>query len=225
MTSRDIARMIDHSLLRPELTTEDVRRECSVARQFQTASVCVRPCDVALAESLLRGSSVALGTVIAFPHGDSTTEIKVAEAKRAMDDGAVELDMVLNIGRLRSGETEYVREDVEAVVRAAHQLDAIVSVIVESCYLSDEEKSAACLLCVEAGADCVKISTGFGSGGHTLHDVRIMIDAVAGRCQVRADGDVRTLAAALALREAGCARFGTSATQAIMEDAQLRFGK
>ncbi len=225
MISRDIAKMIDHTLLRPELTTEDVRRECSVARQFQTASVRVRPCDVALAESLLRGSSVAVGTVISFPHGDATTEIKVAEAKRAMDDGAVELDMVLNIGRLRSGETNYVLEDVEAVVRAAHQMDAAVSVIVESCYLSDEEKATASLLCVEAGADSVKTSTGFGSGGYTLHDIQLMTNTVAGRCQVRADGGVRTLTAALALREAGCARFGTSATQAIMEDAQLRFGK
>lgn len=225
MTSREIARMIDHSLLKPDLTVEDIRKGCALARQYQTASVCVRPCDVALAESLLRGSNIAVGTVIAFPHGANQTEVKILEAKRAMDDGAVELDMVLNIGRLRSGETDYVQEDIEAVVRAAHQRNALVKVILENCYLTDEQKVIACHLCVEAGADFVKTSTGFGTGGHTLRDIRLMVNTVAGRCQVKAAGGVRTLSAALAVREAGCTRFGATATQTIMEDAYLKFGK
>lgn len=225
MTSNDIARMIDQSLLMPDMTAEDVKNGCALARRFLTASVCVRPCDVALAESMLRGSSVAVGTVIAFPHGYNQTEIKVLEARRAMDDGATELDMVLNIGRLRSGDHNYVCEDIEAVVRAAHQSGVIVKVILETGYLSDEEKVTACRLCVQAGADFVKTSTGFGPGRYTLRDIRLMVEAVEGRCRIKAAGGIRTLADVLAAREAGCNRVGTSAAGPILEEAQQRFGK
>lgn len=224
MTSRDIAQMIDHAILRPELMADDVLNGCDLARKYRIASVCVRPCDVALAESALRGSQVAVGTVIGFPHGASHTQVKVLEAKRAMDDGAVELDMVLNIGRLKSGDANDVREDIEAVVRAAHQRGALVKVILENCYLSDAQKEMACRISADAGADFVKTSTGFGPGGHTLEDIRLMAAAVAGRCRIKASGGVRTLAAALAAHEAGCARIGTTSTQAIMEEAVQKFG-
>lgn len=213
----DIARMIDHSLLRPELTEQDVRKGCEVARKYHVASVCCAPADVAMVKKLLHGSDVKTTTVIGFPHGYNKTQTKVFEAEQAIQDGAVELDMVLNIGRLLSGDHDYVKSDIQAVVEVAHRSGALVKVILENYYLTDEQKKMACRLCEEAGADFVKTSTGFAGGGATLEDLRLMRQNVSEKVQVKAAGGVRDLEMALKVREVGCTRFGATQTEAIME--------
>jgi len=224
ITSRDIAKMIDHSLLRPELTRADIERECGIAKQYDVASVCCVPTDVKLACELLAGTSVKVGAVVGFPHGYCTTRTKAFEAEQAIADGAVEIDMVLHIGKLLSGEFDYVRDDIQAVVAVAHQRGAIVKVILENCYLSDELKAAGCRLCEEAGADFVKTSTGFGKGGATLEDLALMRRSVSPEVQVKAAGGVRDLDMALKVREAGATRFGATRTGEIIEAAIQRFG-
>ena len=214
----DIARMIDHSLLRPELTAEDIREGCRIARKYKVASVCCSPSDVALVKGLLEGSGVKTTTVVGFPHGYSTTAAKVFEAEQAIRDGAVELDMVLNIGRLLSGDYEYVQNDIRAVVAAAHRHNVLVKVILENHYLTDEQKKTACRLCEQAGADFVKTSTGFAAGGATLEDLRLMRKHVSPKVQVKAAGGVRDLETALKVRQAGCTRFGATRTETIMEE-------
>src|SRR5512142_1562489 len=223
-TPDDIAKMIDHSLLRPEMTPEDVVRGCAVARRYRTATVCCTPTDVALCKRELEGSGVGVAAVVGFPNGYSTTAAKVFEAERAIADGATELDMVLHVGRLRAGDLDYVRADVKAVCDAAHRRGAKVKVILENCYLDDAQKVAACKLCEEAGADWVKTSTGFGKGGATLEDLKLMRAAVSAKVQVKAAGGVRDLDFALKVREVGCTRFGATATEAIMEEALRRGG-
>ena len=213
----DIARMIDHSLLRPELTQKDIHEGCEVARKYNVASVCCAPADVPLVKKLLRGSDVKTTTVIGFPHGYNKTQTKVFEAEQAIKDGAVELDMVLNISRLRSGDHDYVKSDIRAVVEVAHRNGALVKVILENYYLTDEQKKTACRLCEEAGADFVKTSTGFAGGGATLEDLRLMRQNVSEKVQVKAAGGVRDLEMALKVREVGCTRFGATQTEAIME--------
>lgn len=225
LTPKGIAKMIDHSLLRPELDVEAVKKGLAVAKKYGTATVCVRPCDLGLAREALAGTDVGLCTVIGFPHGSNETAVKVFEAERAMDAGATELDMVLNIGRLLSGEEDYVRQDIQAVVEAAHARGAIVKVILENAYLSDEQKILACRLCAEAGAEFVKTSTGYAPSGATLEDVRRMRASVPDRMQVKAAGGVRTLDALLAFRAAGCARCGATATEAILQEAERRFAE
>lgn len=214
---RDIARMIDHSLLRPGLTQEDIRKGCEVARKYNVASVCCAPADVAMVKKLLHGSDVKTTTVIGFPHGYNKTQTKVFEAEQAIRDGAVELDMVLNISRLLSGDHDYVKSDIQAVVEVAHRSGALVKVILENYYLTDEQKKMACRLCEEAGADFVKTSTGFAGGGATLEDLRLMRQNVSEKVQVKAAGGVRDLEMALKVREVGCTRFGATQTEAIME--------
>lgn len=217
ITLEQLAKTIDHSLLKPEMTRAEVIAGCELARKYDVASVCVRPCDVTLAAEILKGSTVKVGTVIGFPHGTTTTAVKVFEAEEAMRNGAVELDMVLNIGRLRSGELDFVQQDIAAVVQAA-QGKAIVKVIFENAFLNDEQKVAACRACEAAGAHFVKTSTGFAPSGATLPDLRLMRATVGPQVQVKAAGGVRTLAAALDVLEAGCTRFGATATAAILED-------
>ncbi|HYD39267.1 MAG TPA: deoxyribose-phosphate aldolase [Anaeromyxobacter sp.] len=223
-TPQDIARMIDHSLLRPELTPEEVVKGCAVAKKYGTATVCCTPADVALCKRELAGSPVKVAAVVGFPNGYSTTEAKVFEAERAIADGAEELDMVLHIGRLLGGDLAYVRADVKAVCDAAHARGARVKVILENCYLTDLQKVAACKLCEEAGADWVKTSTGFGKSGATLPDLKLMKATVSEKVQVKAAGGVRDLDMALAVRAIGCTRFGATATEAIMEEAFRRGG-
>ena len=221
-TCDDIAKMIDHSLLRPELTVDDIREGCQIARKYKVATVCCAPCDVLAVKELLAGSEVKTTTVIGFPHGYGATETKVFEAEQAIKDGAVELDMVLNIGKLRSGDYEYVKEDIRAVVEAAHRHNVPVKVIFENYYLTDEQKKAACRLCEEAGADFVKTSTGFAGGGATLEDLQLMRDNVSEKVQVKAAGGVRDLAMALKVRKIGCTRFGATRTETIMEECYRR---
>ncbi len=225
ITSRDIAKMIDHSLLRPELTRADIERECGIAKKYHVASVCCVPTDVKLAKELLSGTSVKVGVVVGFPHGYCTTKTKVFETEQALADGAVEIDMVLHIGKLLSKDFDYVRDDIKAVATAAHKGGAIVKVILENCYLSDELKVAGCKLCEEAGADFVKTSTGFAKGGATLEDLALMRKSVSSKVQVKAAGGVRDLDMALKVRDAGATRFGATRTGEILEASVHRFGK
>ena len=218
ITYEQLAKVIDHSLLKPELTEADVVAGCELADRYHTATVCVKPCHVKLAAEVLKDSDVLVSTVVGFPHGSNLTAVKVAEAEKAMDDGALELDMVLNIGQLRSGKIDYVREDVKAVCDAAHARGVKVKVIFENAYLNDEEKIAACKLCDEVGADWVKTSTGFAPGGATHEDLRLMRDNVSERVQVKAAGGVRTLPAILDVIDLGVTRCGATATATILDD-------
>ncbi|MGI5290412.1 deoxyribose-phosphate aldolase [Nonomuraea polychroma] len=222
-TVADVAKMIDHSLLRPELTSEDVRAGCDLAARYAVASVCVKPCDVALAATRLEGTGVSTGTVIGFPHGSSSPGIKAAEARTAVSKGARELDMVLNIGRLRGGDDEAVIADIRAVVEAAP--GTVVKVIFENAYLSDAEKIRACRLSEQAGAAYVKTSTGFAPGGATLADIRLMRANVSERVKVKAAGGVRTLDVLLEMNAAGAARFGATATAAMLDDLSGRLAR
>jgi deoxyribose-phosphate aldolase len=222
ITAEQLAKVIDHSLLKPELTEAEVEAGCELARRYQVASVCVKPSFVALAKKLLEGSGVLVGTVIGFPHGGSTTAAKVFEAEDAMHNGAVELDMVLNIGMMRSGNDDYIRADVKAVCDAAHARGAKVKVILENAYLTDEQKVTACKLCEEAGADWVKTSTGFAPSGATLEDLRLMRATVSEKVQVKAAGGVRTLDALLAVIDAGCTRSGATTTAAMLDEFAQR---
>lgn len=222
ITYQQLAKVIDHSLLRPELTEADVVAGCELAARYHTATVCVKPCHVRLAAKLLKDSDVLVSTVVGFPHGSNLTAIKLAEAQQAMDDGAVELDMVLNIGELRSGHSDYVGADIKAVCDAAHARGAKVKVILENAYLNDEQKALACQLCEQAGADWVKTSTGFAPSGATLDDLRLMRRTVSERVQVKAAGGVRTLDALLDVIDAGVTRCGATATAAILDEFARR---
>jgi deoxyribose-phosphate aldolase len=218
ITYEQLAKVIDHSLLRPELTEADVLAGCELAARYNTATVCVKPCHVRLAKAALKDSGVKVSTTIGFPHGAHLTVVKVAEAQQAMDDGAVELDMVMNIGELRSGKTDYVRDDIKAVCDAAHARGAKVKVILENAYLTDDEKVLACKLAEAAGADWVKTSTGFAPSGATLEDLRLMRRSVSDKVQVKAAGGVRTLAALLDVVDTGATRCGATATATILDD-------
>jgi deoxyribose-phosphate aldolase len=223
ITYDELAKVIDHSLLRPELTEAEVTAGCQLARRYHVASVCAKPCDVVLAARLLAGSDVAVGTVVGFPHGNSTTAVKVAEARQALADGSAELDMVINIGALRSGQTAFVRDEIKAVVAAARG-QALVKVILENAYLTPEERVAGCQLAEAAGADFVKTSTGFAPTGATVADVKLMRATVGPRVQVKAAHGIRTLDALLEIIDAGATRVGATATATILDDFQRRHG-
>jgi deoxyribose-phosphate aldolase len=218
ITYQELAKVIDHSLLKPELTEADVIVGCELAMRYRVASVCAKPCDVKLAAKLLAGSDVAVGTVVGFPHGNSTTAIKVAEARQALADGATELDMVINIGALRSGKTDYVRDEIRAVVEVTHAAHAIVKVILENAYLTREEKITGCRLAEQAGADFVKTSTGFAPTGATVEDIRLMRGTVGPQVQVKAAHGVRTLQALLDVIDAGATRCGATATATMLDE-------
>ena len=218
ITLAQLAKTIDHSLLKPELTHNDVISGCELAKRYHVASVCVKPCHVLLAAELLRGSDVRVGTVIGFPHGNSTTTVKVAEARQALQDGATELDMVINIGEMRSGHYTYVQDEIKALCDLAHQAGAIVKVIFENAYLTEDEKIKACHLSEEAGADFVKTSTGFAPTGATIDDIKLMRKNVSSRVQVKAAHGIRTLEAALQMIDAGVTRIGATATAVILDD-------
>ena len=222
LTERDIAKTIDHSLLRPELDDAFVEAGCRLAATYDVASVCVRPADVRRATALLRGTDVAVGTTIGFPHGNHLTEVKVLEARRALADGATELDMVLKIAALKSGRDADVEADIRAVVEVGHAAGAIVKVIFENAYLTDDEKVRACHLAEAAGADFVKTSTGFAPSGATHDDLRLMRANTSPHVRIKAAGGVRTLDALLAVMELGVTRIGATATEAIILDFRAR---
>ena len=222
LTERQVAKTIDHSLLRPELDDAFVEDGCQLAARYDVASVCVRPVDVRRAAAILDGTDVRVGTVIGFPHGSSTTATKVFEAGRALEDGATELDMVIDIGALRSGRDGDVQADIAAVVETAHGGGAIVKVIFENHYLTDDEIVRACRLSEAAGAEFVKTSTGFAATGATHEDLALMRRSVSDRIQVKAAGGVRTLDALIAVMNLGVTRIGATATAAIIDDFRAR---
>ncbi|TMD88576.1 MAG: deoxyribose-phosphate aldolase [Chloroflexi bacterium] len=222
LSYEDVAKTIDHSLLRPELDDAFITDGCKLAARYQVASVCCRPADVPRAVELLAGTGVAVGTVIGFPHGGSTTEAKVFEAEQALRQGATELDMVINIGALKSGRDAYVRDEIAAIVAVAHPAGAIVKVIMENAYLDDDQKVRGCKLAEAAGADFVKTSTGFAPTGATHEDLALMRRSVSPRIGVKAAGGVRTLDGLLAVMELGVTRIGATQTAAILDDFKSR---
>jgi deoxyribose-phosphate aldolase len=219
-----IAKMLDHSLLQQQLTDADLEQGCRLARAYDVASACIKPYAVRRAAELLADSAVAVGTVVGFPHGGHKTSIKVAEANAALDDGARELDMVVNIGKVLSRDWAYVAGDVRAVVEAAHARGGLVKVIFENCFLGDEHKEALCRICGEVGADFVKTSTGYGDGGATDDDLRLMRRCSPPQVQVKAAGGVRTFDRLLAVRALGVRRVGATATRAILDECKARLG-
>ena len=203
------SKYIDHTVLKPETTRETLQRFCREAMDYGFASVCVNPCNVRYVAEQLAGSPVKTAAVVGFPLGANTTEIKVAEAKQAIEDGAAEIDMVINIGALKDGRFDYVQNDITQVVQACHPA-AKVKVILETSALTDEEKVRACEMAVEAQADFVKTSTGFGSGGATVEDVKLMKKTVGDHCEVKASTGINDRAICDAMLAAGATRFGTS---------------
>ncbi len=221
-TYLEIAKMLDHSLLQPVLTDTELEAGCRLAREYNVASVCIKPYGVPLAKDLLAGSTVAVSTTIGFPHGGHVTAIKVAEAEQAMNDGATELDMVVNIGKVLSKDWDYVAQDIQAVVKAAHRRGAIVKVIFENCFLQDEHKEQLCRICGNVGADFVKTSTGYGSAGATDEDLRLMRRCSPPQVQVKAAGGVRTFDRLLAVRALGVTRVGATASRSILDECRAR---
>jgi deoxyribose-phosphate aldolase len=217
-----IAKMFDHSLLQQTLTDAELEAGCRLAREYNVASVCIKPYGVKLAAKILAGSTVAVGTTIGFPHGGHLTAVKVAEARAAMADGARELDMVVNIGKVLSGDWGYVTEDIAGVVEAGHQSGALVKVIFENCFLRDEHKERLCRICGEVRADFVKTSTGYGATGATPDDLRLMRRCSPAHVQVKAAGGVRSFDQLLAVRDIGVTRVGATATKAILEECRAR---
>ena len=222
LTERDIAKTIDHSLLRPELDDAFIEAGCRLAAAYDVASVCVRPADVLRAKAILDGTDVAVGTTVGFPHGNHRTDTKVFETRQALADGATEIDMVLAIGALKSDRDAEVLADIAAVVDAAHAGGAIVKVIFENAYLTDDEKIRACGLTEAAGAEFVKTSTGFAPGGATHDDLRLMRAHTSPPTRVKAAGGVRTLDALLEVMALGVTRIGATATQTIIDDFRAR---
>ncbi|MGW5852443.1 deoxyribose-phosphate aldolase [Streptomyces sp. NPDC055254] len=216
----EVAKMIDHSLLRPELTPTEVAEGLATALEYRTASVCVRPADVPAAVTALAGSDVAVGTVVGFPHGVATAAAKVFETTELVALGAQEIDMVIDIGRLRGGDTAHTRDEIAAVVEAAQ--GRMVKVIFENAYLDDTQKVAGYQAAEAAGAAFVKTSTGFAPGGATAHDIALMRRTVSPHIQVKAAGGVRTLDTLLHLHHLGATRFGATATATILDDLQGR---
>jgi deoxyribose-phosphate aldolase len=213
----DLARMIDHTLLKPDATQEQIAQLCFEARKYGFASVCVNPTWVELCAQLLKGSDVKVCTVIGFPLGATEEEVKAFDTRLAIEQGATEIDMVINIGALKARDLELVARDIHGVVTAAHERGAIVKVIIEAVLLTDEEKTLACLLSKEAGADFVKTSTGFASGGATVHDVALMRKVVGPEMGVKAAGGVRTFEDAEQMVRAGATRIGASAGVKILQ--------
>lgn len=222
LSYRDVAKSIDHSLLKPELDDAFIEAGCKLAVAYDVASVCVRPRDVARARDLLSGSDVAVGTVIGFPHGSSSTETKVFESRLALQNGAGELDMVIDIGALISGNDRYLEEQIAEVVEVAHAETALVKVILENAYLTDEQKVRGCRLVEAAGADFVKTSTGFAPSGATIEDLKLMRRSVSPRVQIKAAHGIRTLDALLEVLEIGVTRVGATQTAAMLDEFKAR---
>lgn len=218
MNKKTLAKMMDHTLLKATATPAQIEQLCAEARQIDSASVCVNPYYVPLAKKLLAGSDVKVCTVIGFPLGANTSETKAFETADAIAKGAQEVDMVINVGALLAGDEATVLEDMKAVAKAAN--GTLVKVIIETCYLNDEQKKTACRLAMEAGADFVKTSTGFGTGGATPADVALMRSVVGDKLQVKASGGIRTYEDAMAAVEASADRLGVSASLAILDGAE-----
>jgi deoxyribose-phosphate aldolase len=222
VTYQDLARRIDHSLLGPTLTPAELEAGCELAAKYQVASVCIKPFAVPLAARALSGTPVAVGTTIGFPHGGHTTAVKLYETEIAIDEGATELDMVINIGQALAGDWDHVKSDIQAVTDACHNRGAIVKVIFENCYLSPAQISRLCKICGELGCDYVKTSTGYGSGGATEADLRLMRETAPPHVKLKAAGGIRTLDAAIRMIELQCDRIGASKTAEILDELKKR---
>lgn len=218
LTKEQFAKTIDHTLLKPEAIETDIAKICKEAREYKFKSVVVNPCYIELAKSFLVGSTVRIGTVIGFPLGATTPETKAFEAHDAILRGADEIDMVINIGALKSGNLELIQDEIEGVVNASLKKRVIVKVILETCYLDEEQKRIACRISEKAGANFVKTSTGFGSSGATVEDVKLLRSCVIKRVGVKASGGIRTANAALKMLKNGATRIGTSAGVKIMKE-------
>lgn len=221
-TYEDVSKMIDHSLLNPTLTVAELEAGVLLALAYDVASVCIMPYHLKKCAEMLSGSTVKASTTIGFPHGGQTTAIKRAEAEQAIADGCEELDMVVNISKVLSGDREYVRQDIGAVIKVAHAAGQKVKVIFENCYLNDEQKIRLCEICTELNADWVKTSTGYGTGGATHKDLKLMRENSGQHVQVKAAGGVRDLDALLAVRDLGVTRCGASRTSDMMNEARKR---
>lgn len=221
-TYADISKMIDHSLLQPVMTQQDLESGIRLALAYDAASVCILPYYVPRCAELLSGSTVRTSTTVGFPHGGHTTAIKRAEAEQALADGCEELDMVVNISKVLSGDWEYVSADIKPVVEVAHAAGQKVKVIFENCYLTDEHKIRLCEICGELQADWVKTSTGYGTGGATIEDLRLMRSHAPENVQVKAAGGVRDLDKLLEVRALGVSRIGASATKVILDECRRR---
>jgi deoxyribose-phosphate aldolase len=221
-TYDDVAQMIDHSLLNPFLTTAELEAGCQLAIDYRPASVCIMPYYLRRCAELLKGTTVKASTTIGFPHGGHTSTVKRIEAEQAVRDGGQELDMVVNISKVLSGDWDYVRQDIAAVIDVAHQAGQKTKVIFENCYLNDEQKIRLCRICGELGADWVKTSTGYGTGGATIDDVKLMLENTPDHVQVKAAGGVRDLDALLAMRDLGVSRIGASRTKEILDECRRR---
>ncbi len=219
-----ISRMVDHSLLQPTLTDRQLEEGCHLALDYGVASVCIKPYAVPLAARILAGSVVGVGTTIGFPHGGHATAIKLAESRRAIDEGAVELDMVVNVGQVLSGRWVEVRDEIGSITDMAHAARSIVKVIFENCYLDDDQKRRLCAICGEVGADYVKTSTGYGTGGSTPADLILMRGATPQPVRLKAAGGVRDLDAVIRCVELGCERIGLSRTAEILDSLTDRLG-
>lgn len=224
-TYEDCSKMIDHSLLNPTLTTADLEAGCALAARYNVASVCILPYYLKRCAELLAGSTVKASTTIGFPHGGHTTAIKVAEADRALADGGEELDMVVNISQVLSGNWAYVKEDIAAVCQVTHAAGQKLKVIFENCYLKDEHKIRLCEICGDIGVDWVKTSTGYGTGGATMEDLALMRKHSPPQVQVKAAGGVRDLDALLKVRALGVTRCGASRTKEMMDECLRRLGR
>jgi deoxyribose-phosphate aldolase len=225
VTVQDIANTMDHSLLQPQMNKDDIKEGCEMAIKYNCISVCVRPSDIEYAAELLKDTDVIVTTVIAFPHGTATTESKVFETEDAIARGADEIDMVINIGRVKSHDWDYVEKDIRAVAEAAHRGGCQLKVILENAYLTDDEKIKACEVCDKAGADFTKTSTGYAPSGCKLEDLKLMRAHTPARMQVKAAGGIRTLDDCLAIMGAGACRIGTRSTAKILAEAEERAAK
>lgn len=222
LTYDAIAKRIDHSLLGPTLGGPELEEGCRLAARYGVASVCIKPYAVDLAARILKGTGVEVGTTIGFPHGGHSTAVKVFESRQAIADGATELDMVINIGQALAGEWDAVKADIDAVTRVAHEGGAVVKVIFENCYLGDDQKTRLCLICGEVGADYVKTSTGYGSGGSTFEDLELMRRVSPPHVKLKAAGGVRTLDMMIRCAEIGCDRIGSSRIAEILDELKGR---
>jgi deoxyribose-phosphate aldolase len=219
-----IAKTIDHSLLNPALTTQELEDGCALAIRYNVASVCILPYSLARCAELLAGTTVNASTTIGFPHGGHTTATKLAEARQALEDGGQELDAVINIGKARSGDWQYVRDELSALADVIHAGGAKIKVIFENAYLDDPAKIRLCEICAEIGADWVKTSTGYAPSGATLADLELMRKHSPARVQVKAAGGIRDLDALLAVRAIGVSRVGATRTESMLEDCRQRLG-
>jgi deoxyribose-phosphate aldolase len=222
LTYDAIAKRIDHSLLSPALSDAELEDGCSLAVRYRVASVCIKPYAVAMATGILKGSGVAVGTTIGFPHGGHATAVKVFEAEQAIADGATELDMVINIGWAKGGQWQAVTSDIAAITKTAHDGGAIVKVIFENCFLNDDEKTWLCRICGDVGADYVKTSTGYGTGGATFDDLRLMRRVAPPHVKLKAAGGIRTLDSMIEAAQIGCDRIGASRTAEILDELKAR---